>query len=360
MCLSLFSFQSQGGSDYEKVEIQLVTISPGEFYWSAFGHSAIRIKSPTFDRMFGFGYFDFADEDFFYNFAQGNMQYFLGVVDSHHELSGYKKEGRQVVIQNLKLTPTQKQQLVEKMLFLAKPENRYYHYDYFLNNCTSKIRDIIDEVTNGELSSQLTPIETSKSWSDFTFPVSNQAWVNLGIAYIYGIPAFSKQNKWQLSVFPEVFSEDITKIDSASGWNSDYEVYYQPSETELKRSEKHFIKTHYAVFLMVGLLLIGLLFKKTFKSTMVMWLTLQNLLGIGLILLTFFTQHSIAVWNINLLIFSPFALLLLFKSTNKPLLLNAFLIGNIIWVILALVFTNLYLIGFCLLNLLIWKNHRPV
>jgi hypothetical protein len=283
------------------------------------------------------------------------MQYFLGVVDANHELSGYKKEGRQVVLQNLKLTSDQKKQLVEKMIFLAKPENRYYHYDYFLNNCTSKIRDIVDEVTKGLISSQLTPIETNQSWNDLTFPVSNQAWLNFGLAFGYGINAYSHKNQWELSVFPEKYSNDMKDLDENKYLKSDYEVYYKPSENEWIK--KQFFKTHYAIILMVGFLLLGLMFQKTRKLTKVTWLTIQNLLGFGLIFLWFFTQHSIAAWNINVLIFSPFAILMLFKTTNKFIHIP-FLISNIVWIALALIFTNLYLIGFSLVNIMLWKNHK--
>ena len=358
ICLCLLSLNAQANVAYDNVEIQLVTISPGEYYWSAFGHSAIRIKSPTYDKMFGFGYFNFEDEDFFINFAQGNMQYFLGVVDSKYELEGYKKEGRKTTIQRLLLTSIQKKQLVEKLVFLSKPENRYYHYDYFLNNCTSKIRDILDEVTNGEVSSQLKPIETDSSWNDKTFPVSNQAWVNLGIAYAYGVPAYAIKNKWQLSVFPEDLAEDLKQLKTESKWNSDYEIYYQPSPSELETKQQSFIKTHYAVILVIGFLLVGLLFEKSFKATRIFWLLVQNLMGIGLFMLWFFTQHGVAYWNINLLIFSPFAIMLIFNTSFKPLLNKIFLASNLLWIILALIYTNLYLIGFCLINLLIWKNHK--
>lgn len=356
--LSFFAFQAKSNLDYQNLEIQLVTISPGEYYWSAFGHSAVRIKSSKFDRMFGFGYFDFEDEDFFLNFAKGEMQYFLGVVDSNHELSGYKKEGRKVVLQTLKLSASQKQELVDKLMFLAQPENRYYSYDYFLNNCTSKIRDLLDEVTDGEISSQLKANKQKISWNDSTFPVSNQSWANIGIAYGYGINAYNHKSQWQLSVFPEVFSQDIKALNTSTNWNQEYEIYYQPSDLEISRDQHSFFKTHYAVFAVVGLLVLGLLFKISLKPTRIFWLVTQNILGIGLLLLWFFTEHSVAVINLNVLLFSPLAVLLLFKTSHKPMVKNLFLLSNVLWLILALIFTQLYLVGFCVINLLIWKSYK--
>lgn len=352
----LTSFQSAAQLNYQTVDIELITISPGEFYWSTYGHTAIRIKNNQADIMYGFGYFDFEEENFFLNFAKGDMQYFLGVVDSEHELRVYQEEGRKITSQHLDLSNKQKQKLIDKLVFLSQPENRYYPYDYFLNNCTSQIRDLLDEVTNSELSKPLKQQLTKKSWSDLTFPASNQTWMNLGIAYIYGLPAFEKKTQWQLSVFPEVFSRDLKSVEAESNWNQNMEIIYAPTKQEASFIQYSFFQTHYAVILCVLVLLIGLLIKPTSNSTARFWLVSQSLLGAGLILLWFFTKHSIAMWNINLLIFSPLAFILLFKGFRKTFVLNVFFVSNFLWAVLALAFTNVYLIGFCLINFVVLRK----
>lgn len=334
------------------MQVSLITIGPGQYYWSAFGHSALRVQTNSYDKIFGFGYFDFEQENFFLNFAKGEMQYFLGVNESQYELADYQQQGRKIISQRLDLSTSQKQQLIKKLLFLAREENRYYPYDYFLNNCTSRIRDLLDEVTHGEISRQLKPKQTHFGWSDLTFPASNQAWMNLGIAYIYGIPAFAKKNQWQLSVFPEVFSQDIQHLSTQTHWNTDYQVLFTPNNQAL--AQYHFLKTHYAVILLVAVLLLGISFKATSKTTMSLWLIIQSLLGIGLLLLWFFTKHSIAAWNINLLLFFPLAWLMLIKRFRKTWVLNGFLLLNIVWIILSWVFTSWYLLGFCLINIFVW------
>ena len=354
--LVLFVTPGVAQLDNDNLEVDLITTSPGQYYWSAFGHSAIRVKTANYDKMFGFGYFDFDEEDFFLKFAKGEMQYFLGVNDSHYELADYQLQGRKIISQRLDLTAKQKQQLITKLNFLSQPENRYYPYDYFLNNCTSRIRDLLDEVTNGEISNQLKPQITENSWNDLTFPAVNQAWMNLGIAYVYGLPAFAKKNQWQLSVFPEVFSNDIKGIVTKNNWNKNHQVLFAPDKQQAKFAQYSFIQTHYALILLVGLLILGLLAKPLQSFTVSLWLLIQSLLGIGLLMLWFFTQHKIAVWNINLLLFSPLAFVILFKSLRKPWLLNGFSVMNIVWIVLALFFTNLYLVGFCLVNLLAYKQ----
>ncbi len=357
----ILSFASIAKSSTQDIEISLITISPGQYYWSAFGHSALRVKTAEYDKMFGFGYFDFEEEDFFLKFAKAEMQYFLGVNDSSYELGDYEQQGRKILSQRLDLTAQQKQKLVSELFYLVQPENRYYPYDYFLNNCTSRIRDLLDEVTNGEISQQLKPQSTHNSWADLTFPTTNQAWMNLGVAYIYGIPAFSKKSQWQLSVFPEEFSDDLKTIKTQSSWNKDFQVLYTPNSedsqfAQYRLSQYRFLATHYALILLVVILVLGVLIKATATITVNLWLVTQSLLGVGLLVLWFFTQHSIAAWNINILLFSPLAWMFLIKSYRKSWVLNGFLVMNIVWLLLALVFTHLYLLGFCLANILIFKR----
>jgi hypothetical protein len=348
-----FVFEIQAQQEQNNVEISLITISPGEFYWSAFGHTALRVKSQQSDRMFGFGYFDFTEENFFFNFAKGEMQYFLGVLDSFDELDSYRQDGRKITSQRLDLSSHQKQQILDKLLFLSREENKYYPYDYFLNNCTSQIRDIINQVTDGELNNNLSFIHTQKSWNDLTFPATNQTWMNLGIAIVYGLPAFTKRDQWQLSVFPEVFSGELNKLKTVSNWNNNLQVLYTPTENQSKFSQHSFWKTHYAVILCALLLIIVLLVKPLTSVSISFWLVSQSVLGFALLALVFLTSHSIALWNINLLIFFPLAFLLVFKRLRHLQLIKVFLILNIMWVVCAVILTNLYLLGFCVINLLI-------
>ncbi|HFC30736.1 MAG TPA: DUF4105 domain-containing protein, partial [Oceanospirillales bacterium] len=106
--LALFGNTSNAESYLDSVEIELITISPGVNYWEAFGHSALRIKSKHNDFMYGFGYFNFNDEDFFLNFAKGEMQYFMGFEASDIELDDYQAQGRKITSQKISLNNSQK------------------------------------------------------------------------------------------------------------------------------------------------------------------------------------------------------------------------------------------------------------
>ncbi len=337
------------------LEIELITIASGEYYWEAFGHSAIRIKTEETDDLYGFGYFNFNDEDFFLKFARGDMEYYLGIDSTYSELNKYITEERKVWRQELHLTYAQKHELLKKLNYLSQPENRYYHYDYFLNNCTSQIRDILDEVTDGEISNQLKSINTLNSWNDITFPAINQTWMNLGIAISYGLPAYLDRTQWQLSVFPESFAHDLAEIQTKGSWISPMVSINQPKN--LRVYQYSFFKTHYAVLGCIFILLLGMALKLSRKFTSLIWLVLQSLLGIALIMLWFFSKHTVAAYNINVLLFFPIAFVFLFKKLRKRWF-GIFLLVNFIWLVLAISLTNLYLIGFCIINFITYTSLR--
>lgn len=342
----------------DNIEIELITIGAGDYYWEAFGHSAIRIKSLNYDLMYGFGYFDFEEEDFFVKFAKGEMDYFLGIQDSEIELNDYISQNRKIWRQKLQLSSKQKLDLIGLLNNLERPENRYYHYDYFLSNCTSRIRDLLDEVTNGDISKQLKGQETSNSWNDLTFPVKNQSWMNLGIAIAYGVPAYLDRDKWQLSIFPIDFSQDLKQIKTTANWNKPYFLFNQPDYDQQQKYGYDFVRTHYAVLLIVFILLLTISLKLTSKSGIYFYLVIQSLIGVALLMLWFMTRHTITAWNINVLLFFPLSFLLLFNKFRNTITLNFYLVFNIVWLLTASIMTNLYLLGFFVINLVVWKYYK--
>jgi hypothetical protein len=350
--LLLLLWQNSGAQNHaDNVEVDLITIGVGPDYWEAFGHTAIRVKSSSYDYVYGFGYFDFNEEDFFLKFAKGESRYFLGIEPTQQALESAIESGRTVWKQKLNLDHEEKAKLIRKLNYLAQPENRYYKYDYFRNNCTSRIRDIIDDVTHGEILTSLHSIENGQSWYDLTFPAKNQSWMNLGIAIAYGLPAYKDRNQWQLSIFPDVFAQDLENIKAE--WVGKLELVHQPKPEESVFSQYSFWKTHYAMFAIVILMLILLHYGKTAMIAVNSWLILQSLVGIGLLLLWFFSSHSVAANNVNVLLFFPLAFLFLFKTLRKEKLITFYVIINMLWLIAAIVFTSIYLFGFMMINVIV-------
>lgn len=138
------------------LEVSLYTFGPGEEIWERFGHNAIEIRDRVSGeaRLYNYGIFDFAQENFFLNFARGLMTYRIAYGDPAEELPVYVEEGRWIVKQELNLLPVQRAKLARFLDWNARPEHALYRYDYFRANCSTRVRDALDEALDGAIRAQ--------------------------------------------------------------------------------------------------------------------------------------------------------------------------------------------------------------
>jgi len=126
-------------------EISLVTILPGDAVHTEFGHSALHVRDPErgIDWLYNYGTFDFSDPLFIPKFTYGHLRYFLSVSDYRGMLRYYERVGRPVITQRLDLTLAQRTALFRFLQENARPENRYYQYDFLFDNCSTRVRDAL-------------------------------------------------------------------------------------------------------------------------------------------------------------------------------------------------------------------------
>ncbi len=137
-------------------QISLLTFAPGDIYWQRFGHNALLVREPGFEPVvYNYGIFDFQQRNFFLNFARGRMLYKLDAAPLDWTLRQYAAEGRWAVEQVLALDASSARALAGFLAWNARPENADYRYDYFVSNCSTKARDAIDRVLDGQLRTQL-------------------------------------------------------------------------------------------------------------------------------------------------------------------------------------------------------------
>lgn len=134
-------------------EVSLLTIGPGDQLNDAFGHSGIRIKDPMFnlDIVFDYGRYDFSAEGFYINFVKGKLDYEIGWTNFERFISYYSAQKRRVTSQVIELDLDEKQKLFELLQQKIQPQNKTYPYDFFYNNCATKIKDDIIEVSKNPL-----------------------------------------------------------------------------------------------------------------------------------------------------------------------------------------------------------------
>ena len=132
-----------------KAEVSVITCGPGtDELYASFGHSAFRVLDleNKIDRVYNYGTFDFATPNFYGKFAQGKLLYQLRAYNFGNFLRGYHDENRWVKGQVLDLTSIQVQEVFDFLENNAKPENRSYNYDFFYDNCSTKLFDVLEQV----------------------------------------------------------------------------------------------------------------------------------------------------------------------------------------------------------------------
>ena len=143
-----------GESRAEDLVIRLVTIGPGEPIYTWWGHTALIVEDGRLghSRFYNYGLFSFTRKNFVLNFAMGRLWFEVGAGDPAFELEGYAWENRDIRLQTLDLPPAPRLALAAALEENIRPENRTYLYDHYTDNCTTRVRDLIDRATDGRLS----------------------------------------------------------------------------------------------------------------------------------------------------------------------------------------------------------------
>ena len=138
------------------LRISILTMGPGADVWERFGHNAIVVEDQADGSRvdYNYGMFSFRQENFVLRFIQGRMNYWMADEGANHMIANYMAAGRWVREQELNLTPTQRVEVRDFLQWNVRPENRFYRYDYFLDNCSTRVRDVIDSVLGGALHAQ--------------------------------------------------------------------------------------------------------------------------------------------------------------------------------------------------------------
>ncbi|NUP11944.1 MAG: DUF4105 domain-containing protein [Polyangiaceae bacterium] len=144
-------------SPEERLKVYVLTFTPGDHPFYKFGHNAIWIHDESSrelykrDLVYNYGMFSFGDPALIPKFFLGRFLYWLEPHPLAGTIRGYQREGRGVIAQELDLTMEQEVELKRLLEENALKENKYYKYDYYRDNCSTRVRDMIDRVTGGNI-----------------------------------------------------------------------------------------------------------------------------------------------------------------------------------------------------------------
>jgi hypothetical protein len=197
------------------LQISLLTIGPGPIFWERFGHNAIVVRDREAGTAiaYNYGIFDFEQKNFLENFARGNMRYRIAADRLDDDIEMYREESRSIVEQRLAFTPEEASKLRDFLRWNVRPENAFYRYDYYLANCSTRVRDALDAALGGAIRR-----DTEGRSSGYTYRMDSlrlmaaNPLLMLGIDLGLGPYADQRIDYWQESFVPAVFSRALGEV----------------------------------------------------------------------------------------------------------------------------------------------------
>jgi hypothetical protein len=192
-----------------------MTIGPGDIYWERFSHNAIVIRDDRAQTevAYNWGMFNFTDTDFISRLLRGRMRYFMQGFPASAWVDEYRRTNRDVWLQPVNLTPGERLELQTLLTEMDTDANRYYRYDYFRDNCSTRVRDALDRVLRGQIRGATENTETGTTYRWHTARlIQSVPLAYAGIQFVFGNRADEPISAWEEMFLPLRLREHLEGV----------------------------------------------------------------------------------------------------------------------------------------------------
>ena len=311
---------AQSMTNPDRIQISLLTCSPGKEVWAQYGHTAIRYydKESGEDLAINYGIFSLDQTYFIPRFVLGMTDYRMGVQPMDMFLAQYSYEGRGVVEQVLNLSAEDKEVIYKALQENMKPENVVYRYNYFFDNCTTRARDMLVNHLHGKV--VYPPAEEDATFRSMIHKWNNKyEWAQFGEDLLLGVNADRKTTKSEQQFLPENLRSDFDKAKYNGKPLVKETNVLLDAETEVV--EPVFPLSPLSIALIFAVIsLVMMLF--SYRRQQVYWawdlalMLTSGLMGI-IFFVMIFSQHPCVSLNFILLFFNPLPLFFLYSTIKK-------------------------------------------
>ncbi len=304
-----------------------MTFGPGRQVWERFGHNALWIHDPIHgtDEAYNYGLFDFHQQNFLLRFIRGQMWYWMAGFPAEQYLRQYERDNRSIWVQELELSPTAKRELQRFLEWNAEPEHRFYHYDYYRDNCSTRVRDALDRVLAGALRTQTVSVPTGTTYRFHTQRLTaNDPLISTGLLVALGPGVDRPISAWEEMFLPLKMREHVRRVTVPGPGGTrvplvrSERTLFESSEPPPPEAPPSWLPWYLALGLAIGGAAFGLSRRAResaparfgFLVVVGGWSLAAGLAGLILAGLWGLTDHVMAYRNENLLQLSPLALLL--------------------------------------------------
>lgn len=304
----------QAAEPGEQISIYVLTMGPGVASYERFGHNALLVDDPDDPpgAAYNYGVFDFEQKNFIWNFIQGRMVYWLEPFSAAGMIEAYCREDRDIWVQELNLSPRQKIALRDYLKDNARPENREYQYDYYMDNCSTRVRDAIDAVVHNAIKDQTGKIDSGHTFRWHTRRLSAPD-VPLYVALDYSLGRYIDRpiSRYDEMFLPQYLMEHLRQVKIETDDGRQIPLVKREKRLNTARIDKTF--THAPDwtqwYLLSGLALASwIALPGIFRQSrwlrwsallpIVGWSLLAGIAG-GILTWAWFTNHHAAWWNEN-------------------------------------------------------------
>jgi hypothetical protein len=190
---------------HDSLVVSVLTMGQGEELFDRFGHQSVRVRNLTtgLDSAWNWGMYDFNSPNFIPRFLTGETRYWMAGFPSDLLIDYYRRSGRAVWEQELSLNAQEADSLLTYLRWNARPENKFYRYDYYRDNCATRLRDLIDGVLHGELKRTITGVGHGVTWRGETIRLADEfPIVGFAMSFALGTPADATLSAWEEMFIP--------------------------------------------------------------------------------------------------------------------------------------------------------------
>jgi len=320
--------------------ISVITCGPGDEMYSLFGHTAIRIiDSVTHtDIVYNWGGFTFEQPYFILKFLRGKLLYYSTADYFPDFMKEYVYEHRSVYEQVLNLDSASKQKIIAAINFNMQGDNRFYKYDFLLDNCTTRVKNIVFENVNSDIKDKVVPEKTTaRDLIHYYLDRGGQVWTELGTDILLGRRVDKIVSTDEAMFMPEFYMKGLSYA------NTQAEPLAKPATVILQGDALHTGRGYVPLIVLSIIAITVFIISRlqpawakaaiSFVDSLLLYST--GLIGLLILFMWFATDHTVCKDNFNLAWALPFNLVAGFSLIKKPAWLsNYFFIAAVITAIL--------------------------
>jgi hypothetical protein len=326
----------------DPLQVFVMTMGPGDHPFLRFGHDAIwiRDRAARTDKVYNFGTFRFDSPRLILDFLGGRLNYWLSVSSLPRVIAEYSGDNRDIAVQELALSAAKKLELRTALDVNARPENRRYKYDYFLDNCSTRVRDAVDRVAGGEVQRASGRTPGRMTLREHALRMTAQPlWLYLALDVVLGPKVDEPISRWAETFLPGELATVLDGIEMQGGTGGaallvqgERPMRSPPEpgrmlvsgQAQLFRADRPPILAHppsrAPKFLVWGVI-VGLAFcalgwgasrsrwaRVPFGIFVALWGLATGFIGTFLVYAWMLTDHAVAHRNQNILLCAPWAL----------------------------------------------------